>query len=111
MPDRKVVRRIRRRGPTAEEAARLDEIRKQVQEEFPPRDPPRLQLASFGVAAQIREARIAQGLSWHALAKRAGISNSNTVRDIEYGRDVNLSNLQSVAAALGLQLELVPVGV
>jgi len=41
------------------------------------------------------------------VAKRAGIPNSNTVRDIEYGRDVKLSNLESVAAALGLKLELV----
>jgi hypothetical protein len=41
------------------------------------------------------------------VAKLAGIPNSNTIRDIEYGRDVKLSNLEAVVKALGLQLELV----
>lgn len=49
----------------------------------------------------------AQGLTWYALAKLAGIPNPNTVRDIEYGRDAQLSNVQAVAKALGLRLELV----
>ena len=40
-------------------------------------------------------------------AKRAGIPNPNTVRDIEYGRDTKLSSLQAVAKALRLRLELV----
>jgi len=78
-----------------------------VREEFPPRDPPRLQPATEGVAAQIRAAREAQGLTWYAVAKRAGIPNPSTVRDIEYGRDTKLSSLQGVAEALGLRLQLV----
>jgi hypothetical protein len=47
-------------------------------------------------------------LTWYAVAKLAGIPNPNTVRDIEYGRDTKLSNVQSVAKVLGLRLELVP---
>ena len=47
-----------------------------------------------------------QGLTWYALAKLAGIPNPNTVRDIEYGHDAQLSNVQAVAEALGLRLEL-----
>jgi len=43
------------------------------------------------------------------VAKRAGIPNPSTVRDIEYGRDTKLSSLQAVAGALGLRLELVDV--
>ncbi len=36
-------------------------------------------------------------------------SNQATIRDIEQGKDVKLSNLQAVASALGLELELVEV--
>ena len=36
----------------------------------------------------------------------AGIPNPNTVRDIEYGRDAQLSNVQAVAEALGFRLDL-----
>jgi len=39
-------------------------------------------------------------------AKLAGIPNSSTVRDIEYGRDSQLSNVEAVAKVLGLRLEL-----
>ncbi|MFV1964893.1 MAG: helix-turn-helix domain-containing protein, partial [Pirellulaceae bacterium] len=60
-----------------------------------------------GIPAQIRQARESQGLTWYALAKRAGIPNQATIRDLEQGKDVKLSNLQAVAAALGLELELV----
>ena len=60
-----------------------------------------------GIPAQIRQAREAKGLTWYAVAKMAGIPNTNTVRDIEYGRDAKLSNVQAVAEALGLRLELV----
>ncbi len=37
------------------------------------------------------------------------IPNQATIRDIEQGKDVKLSNLQAVASALGLELELVEV--
>ena len=108
MAKKQITRRIRRRGPESrEEQQRLNAIREQVRKEFPPRDPPRLQPATEGVAAQIRAAREAQGLTWYAVAKRAGIPNPSTVRDIEYGRDTKLSSLQAVANALGLRLELV----
>ena len=56
---------------------------------------------------RIRQAREARGLTWYALAKAAGIPNQATIRDIEQGKDVKFSNLQAVAAALGLRLELV----
>jgi hypothetical protein len=41
------------------------------------------------------------------VAKLAGIPNSSTVRDIEYGRDAQFSNVEAVAKVLGLRLELV----
>jgi hypothetical protein len=55
--------------------------------------------------AQIRPAREAKGLTWYAVAKLARIPNPNTVRDIEYERDAQLSNVKAVAQALGLRLE------
>jgi len=45
--------------------------------------------------------------SFFHLAKEAGIPNQTTVRDIEQGKDVKLSNLQAVARVLGLKIEMV----
>ncbi|MBN1394102.1 MAG: helix-turn-helix transcriptional regulator [Pirellulales bacterium] len=80
-----------------------------MKKEFPPRDPPCLKPAGEGIAARIRAAREAQGLTWYAVAKRAGIPNPSTVRDMEYGRDTKISSVQAVARSLGLRLELVEV--
>jgi hypothetical protein len=110
MEKKKIIGRIRRPEPvSAEERQRLREIREKVRTEFPPRQPPRLRPCTTGIAAQIRAARQSQGLTWYAVAKRAGIGNPSTVRDIEYGRDTKLSSVQAVAEALGLRLEVVAV--
>jgi hypothetical protein len=106
----KITGRIHRRGPESpEEQKRLRDIREKVKREFPPRDPPRLQPAREGIGAAVRGAREAQGFTWYAVAKRAGIPNPSTVRDIEYGRDTKISSVEAIAAALGLRLELVEV--
>jgi ribosome-binding protein aMBF1 (putative translation factor) len=111
MERKKIAGRIRRRGPESrEEQERLQEIRQKVRREFPPRDPPQLEPATTGIAARIRAARQSQGLTWYAVAKRAGIPNPSTVRDIEYGRDTRLSSVEAVAESLGLRLELVEAG-
>jgi ribosome-binding protein aMBF1 (putative translation factor) len=94
------------RPATPAERRRHAKIRRQVMKEFPPLEP-RIPPAAEGIGARVREAREAQGLTWYKLAKLAGIPNSNTVRDIESGRDVKLSNIEAVAAALGLKLQLV----
>jgi ribosome-binding protein aMBF1 (putative translation factor) len=110
MEKKRIVGRVRRQGPlSSEERRRLREVREKVQQEFPPRDPPRLRPQTQGIAARIHSAREAQGLTWYAVAKRAGIPNPSTVRDIEFGRDTKLSSVQAVAEALGLRLELVEV--
>jgi hypothetical protein len=41
------------------------------------------------------------------VAKLANIPNPTTIRDIECGRDAKLSNIEAVAAVLGLRLEMV----
>ncbi len=110
MEKKKIIGRIRRHGPQSnEERKRLQAIRENVRKEFPPRNPPRLRPATEGVGAAIRTARETQGLTWYAVAKRAGVPNPNTVRDIEYGRDTKLSSVEAIAEALGLRLELVEV--
>lgn len=95
------------RPATADERKRHAEIRAKVMEEFPPAPGPGRIEAPPGLPTQIRAAREAKGLTWYAVAKIAEIPNPNTVRDIEYGRDAQLSNVLAVAHALGLRLELV----
>lgn len=101
----KKLQHVNRRLTDAERE-RHAQIRAAVVQEFPPAAPRRP--AAPGIPAAIRAAREAQGLTWYALAQRAGVPNQATIRDIEQGRDVKLSNLLAVAKALGLELELVP---
>jgi ribosome-binding protein aMBF1 (putative translation factor) len=102
----KSLQRIQRRL-TNEERRRHAEIRAAAERDFPPKTS--RQPAAPGIATAIRAAREAKGLTWYALAQKAGIPNQATIRDIEQGHDVKLSNLQAVAQALGLELELVPI--
>jgi DNA-binding XRE family transcriptional regulator len=92
---------------TDEERARHDEIRAAAMQDIPPKPGPARKPSPAGIPAKIRQAREARGLTWYALAKSAGIPNQATIRDIEQGKDVKLSNLLAVAAALGLTLDIV----
>jgi ribosome-binding protein aMBF1 (putative translation factor) len=93
---------------TEKERARHAQIREAAMKDFPPKGA-RRKPSPPGIPTRIRQARESQGLTWYALAQRAAIPNQATIRDIEQGKDVKLSNLQAVAAALGLELELVEV--
>jgi hypothetical protein len=103
----KITGRIRGEKKTPEQLQRLAEIRAAAKRDFPPQVPSRLTPATGGVAAQLRAARKERGLTWYAVAKLAKIPNPATIRDIECGRDAKLSNIEAVAGALGLRLELV----
>ncbi len=105
---KKKLKHVNRRL-TEEERARHARIRGAARKDIPPKPGAGRKPSPPGIPAQIRQAREAQGLTWYALAKRAGIANQATIRDIEQGKDVRLSNLQAVAAALGLELELIEV--
>jgi hypothetical protein len=108
---KKVARGVTRKGRvSSSESERLNKIREQAQQDFPP-DPNRPQPTTCGIGVKIRAARERQGLTWYAVAKVAGIPNPATVRDIEYGRDTKLSSIEAIAAALGLKLDLVEVEV
>jgi transcriptional regulator with XRE-family HTH domain len=50
-----------------------------------------------GIPSRIRAARKARRLTWHALPELAGIENQATIRDIEQGKDVKLSDLERIA--------------
>jgi hypothetical protein len=105
MAEKKFKRIVR--PATPEERKRHGQIRQAIIQEFPPAEEPGREESPAGIPAQIRQARQAHGLTWYAVAKRAGIPNANTVRAIEYGRDAQLSTVQMVAKVLGLHLELV----
>src|SRR5438105_2255716 len=92
---------------TDEERARHADIRTAAIQDFPPKAATTRKPSLPGIPAKIRQVREAQGLTWYALAKAAGIPNQATIRDIEQGKDVKLSNLLAVAAALGLKLDVV----
>jgi hypothetical protein len=91
---------------TPEEATRLKEIRRQAECDFPP-DPKRPVPVATGIGSQIRVAREARKLTWYSLAALAKIPDPATIRDIEFGKDAPLSQVETIAAALGLSLELV----
>jgi ribosome-binding protein aMBF1 (putative translation factor) len=92
---------------TDEERARHVAIREAAIQDFPPKREAGQAPSPPGIPASIREAREARRLTWYALAKLAGIEKPSTIRDIERGDEVRLSDLQRVAGALGLKLELV----
>lgn len=92
---------------TDEERARHAQIRAAAIEDIPPKGDVVVKPSPPGIPTRIRQAREAQGLTWYALAKAAGIPNHATIRDIEQGKDIKFSNLEAVALALGLKLELV----
>ena len=92
---------------TDEERARHARIRDAAMQDIPAKPGTAKKPSPPGIPAKIRRAREARGLTWYALAKAAGIPNQATIRDIEQGKDVKISNLQAVAAALGLKLDLV----
>ena len=92
---------------TEEERTRHAQVREAALRDIPPKPGAGRKPSPPGIPAQVRQAREARGLTWYALAKAAGIPNQATIRDLEQGKDVKPSNLQAVAAALGLKLELV----
>jgi ribosome-binding protein aMBF1 (putative translation factor) len=92
---------------TDTERNRHAQIQESALRDIPPKSGVGRKAAQPGIPARVRRAREAQGLTWYALAKLSGIPNQATIRDIEQGNDVKRSNLQAVARALGLKLELV----
>src|SRR5687768_10302959 len=96
---KRIVRKL-----TAEERARHARIRAEVMKEIPTAKRKKHQHARNGIAAELRRVRKAHGLTYESLARQAGIANSNTIKDVEYGRDSQLASIEAIANALGLKL-------
>jgi hypothetical protein len=95
------------REATEEERQRHAQVRRDIEAEFPPLRPPREPSVRNRIAAAARKSRLAAGLTPEQLAARAGIPHAAIVRDLEGGRDVQLSEMEAVTSALGLTLEIV----
>jgi hypothetical protein len=103
----KIDKRLTQSGPSVETSRRLAKVRKQILAEFPPAANRQLTSPASGLPAQIRAAREKKQMTWYSVANAAGIPHPSTVRDMELGRDVLVSNVEAVAKVLGMQLELV----
>lgn len=64
-------------------------------------------IPSAGVAARVREARMACAWSQGELAEQAGVSRP-TIARIEGGQHVRMGTLEVVARVLGLDVALLP---
>src|SRR3989304_3711117 len=95
------------RSLSDEEKARHAQIRKQAMNDVPPTKKKKRRPVRSGIGATLRNVRKKQRLTYYAVAKQAGIPNSNTVKDVEYGRDAKLSNIEAIENVLGLKLELI----
>ena len=106
MAHRKIIKHVVRTARVSQEDAhRLDKIRRQAMEDFPPLESPP------GIPTRIRVARQAQRMTWRAVANAARIPDPSTVRNIEQGRNTHVTDLEAVARVPGLRLELVDVQV
>jgi hypothetical protein len=94
------------RTMTDDERQRAVEVRVAAKQDFPPKASEGKDVSPPGIPARIRGARDARGLTRYAVGQLAGVP-AVAVREIEQGADVSLSQLQAVAAVLGLTIELV----
>ena len=92
---------------TPDEKQRHAEVRQQVMKEFPPAKNKKHKPLQNGIVAQLRQARKSQGLTYEAVAAQAGLRSANVVKDVEFGRNKDLADIEAIADALGLRLELV----
>jgi len=90
---------------TDEERRLAVTIREGAEQDFPPKSAAQGASAS-GIPSQIEAARKRRGMTRYELAQTANVA-STVVRAIEQGEDVPLSQFRAVAAALGLNIELV----
>jgi ribosome-binding protein aMBF1 (putative translation factor) len=95
------------RDATPEDRELHEQIRREIEAEFPPLDPPREPSFRTRVAIEIRQARLAAGLTYEEVAERARVNDPLIVRSVEEGRDVPLLQIEAVAAVLGLKLAVV----
>jgi hypothetical protein len=103
MTPRKLERLIRTRRLTPEEVARDREIRRKVEEEFPPA-PPSARVGGHVLSEALRKAIRESGKSVYQIAKEADVSPIVISRFLSGERDIRLATADKMAEALGLAL-------
>jgi DNA-binding phage protein len=99
---KKIERVFRDRRLTAEEVARDEEVRRKVQEEFPPAAPSGC--ASGRLSQALRDALRASDKSMYQIAQDAGVSQIVVSRFLSVERDIRMATADKLAEALGLKL-------
>jgi DNA-binding Xre family transcriptional regulator len=91
----------RNRKLTAAEASRLREMRKKIEQEFPPAKPDPMKVT----IAKLRALREAKGISLGQLSELTGMTRGNIAR-LESQKNATLRTLERYASGLGCELEI-----
>ena len=90
-------------GPSAEEVARDEEIRRKVQEEFPPARPASPP-APDSLVETLKRAIQQSGRPVLELSKEAGVSENLVTQFLSDDRDIPITIADRLASVLGLKL-------
>jgi hypothetical protein len=100
MERKKFQRLTRATHLTPEEAARDNELRKKIMEEFPPAAPPRPEVGALSDA--LRTAIMSSPKSVYQICKDSGISQIVVSRFLSGERDIRLATADRLARILGI---------
>ena len=103
MVERKLQRVIRTCKLTAQEAARDEQIRRKVQEEFPPARPS-APTGPHCLSDALRQAIRNSDKSVYQIAKEADLSQIVISRFLSGERDIRMATADKLAEVLGLKL-------
>ena len=103
MGKRSLQRVIRKRPLAPEEVVRDQDIRRKVQEEFPPA-PHVMEPIAQSIADSLKQAISASDRSVYQIAKESGISQIVIARFLSGERDIRMATADKLARVLNLQL-------
>lgn len=103
MNEPKLQRANRSRPLTPEEIARDEEIRRKVQDEFPP-SPREAKCVPESLSNTLKQAIQASDRSVYQIAKEAGVSQIVITRFLSGERDIRMATADKLANVLKLQL-------
>lgn len=103
MDEENLQRVIRSRNLTREEAARDEEIRRKVQQEFPPVRPLSPPVPD-SISETLKRAIKNSDRSVEQIAKDAGVSRTMVAQFVSGQRDIPTTVADKLASALGLKL-------
>lgn len=103
----KIERVYRDRKLTDEEAAKYTELRRRIEEEFPPLEPrPRIVDGPF--SQTLRRAILESGRSVEEIGREAGLPPALIERYLSGEQDLRMETADRLAQTLGLHLAVVP---